>query len=125
MDAPTGLLFSRDHEWVRIGGGIARVGLTDQAQDALGDAVYVDLPDVGIRVIAGERTGEIESMKSVSEVYAPLTGIVSRVNAALESDPGLVNRDPYGEGWLYELTDFDSSAADSLLDTESYNALGA
>jgi len=120
VDAPAGLRYSRDHEWVRIDGAVARVGLTTDAQDALGDVVFVDLPSAGVRVAAGERIGEIESMKSVSETYAPLSGTVSAVNEALEADPALVNRDPYGDGWLYELTDFDASDVTGLLDAETY-----
>jgi len=99
---------------------VARVGLTTDAQDALGDVVFVDLPSAGVRVAAGERIGEIESMKSVSETYAPLSGTVSAVNEALEADPALVNRDPYGDGWLYELTDLDASDVNNLLDAEAY-----
>jgi len=123
VDASAGLRYSRDHEWIRIDGAVARVGLTTDAQDALGDVVFVDLPSAGVRVAAGERIGEIESMKSVSETYAPLSGTVSAVNEALQADPALVNRDPYGDGWLYELTDFDASDVNGLLDAETYSAL--
>ena len=123
MNIPDGLKYSKEHEWVRVEGSVARVGITDHAQDALGDIVFVDLPKVGDTVNGGENFGEIESTKSVSEIYAPLGGTVTAVNTALEANPDLLNKDPYGEGWICEVTGFDSTALDSLLDATGYRDL--
>jgi glycine cleavage system H protein len=123
MNIPEGLKYSKEHEWVRVEGSVARVGITDHAQDALGDIVFVDLPKVGDTVSSGQNFGEIESTKSVSEIYAPLGGTVTAVNAALESNPDLLNKDPYGEGWICEVTGFDAAALDSLLDAAGYRDL--
>lgn len=123
MNIPEGLKYSKEHEWVRVEGSVARVGITDHAQDALGDIVFVDLPKVGDSVSSGQNFGEIESTKSVSEIYAPLGGTVTAVNAALESNPDLLNKDPYGEGWICEVTGFDSASLDSLLDAAGYRDL--
>ena len=118
---PEDLKYTAEHEWVRSGEGAAvRVGITHYAQDALGDVVFVSLPDVGAAVTAGESCGEVESTKSVSEVYAPLTGEVTARNEALTSRPELINSDPYGEGWLVEITVSDVSAVDALLDAKGY-----
>ena len=123
MNIPDGLKYSKEHEWVRVEGSVARVGITDHAQDALGDIVFVDLPKVGDTVNGGQNFGEIESTKSVSEIYAPLGGTVTAVNTALEANPDLLNKDPYGEGWICEVTGFDSTALDSLLDATGYRDL--
>ena len=123
MNIPDSLRYSKDHEWVRVEGGVARIGITDHAQDALGDIVFVDLPKVGTAVFGGQSFGEIESTKSVSEIYAPVAGTVSTVNGALESSPDLLNKDPYGEGWICEVTGFDAAALDALLDAAGYRAL--
>ncbi len=129
MLVPEDLRYSTDHEWVRIVDNIARVGITDYAQDALGDVVFVQLPAVGDTVGAGDGCGEVESTKSVSDVYAPVDGIVTLVNEALASKPELINEDPYGAGWLYEVavstTDSDASDAsdDGLMDAAAYSAL--
>ena len=123
MGVPAGLRFSRDHEWVRVEGERARIGVTEQAQAALGNVVFVGLPSVGEKISAGARVGEIESMKSVSEVYAPISGVVVAVNDALVASPELLNGDPYGEGWLYEVTGFDPLAVEALLDAEAYRTL--
>ncbi|HVT76156.1 MAG TPA: glycine cleavage system protein GcvH [Acidimicrobiales bacterium] len=101
MNVPEDLLYTSDHEWVRVEGDRARVGITDFAQDALGDVVYVGLPDVGAQVTAGAVCGEVESTKSVSEIYAPLSGVVVEVNAAVADNPETVNADPYGNGWMF------------------------
>src|SRR3954468_22076313 len=98
MQHPDDLRYSGEHEWVRVDGTIAEVGLTDFAQDNLGDVVYVQIPEVGARVEAGDTFSEVESTKSVSDIFAPVSGTVTEVNAALEATPELVNRDPYGEG---------------------------
>lgn len=118
---PEDLKYTAEHEWVRSGeGGAVRVGITHYAQDALGDVVFVSLPEVGSAVTAGESCGEVESTKSVSEVYAPLTGEVTARNEALASRPELINSDPYGEGWLVEIATADPSAVDGLLDAKRY-----
>jgi len=123
MLIPDGLKYSRDHGWVHFDGAIARIGITDHAQDALGDIVYVDLPKIGDTVSSGQNLGEIESTKSVSEIYAPIGGTVSSVNSALEANPDLLNEDPYGEGWICEITGFDAAALDVLLDAMGYHEL--
>ncbi len=123
MDTPEDLRYSTDHEWVRAAGERVRVGITDYAQDALGDVVFVEVPSVGATVEVGGTLGEIESTKSVSEVYAPVAGEVVAVNASLADRPELLNSDPYGEGWICELRPADPSAADGLLDAAAYRAL--
>lgn len=119
---PEDLAYSADHEWVRGTFGTVRIGITDYAQNALGDIVYVQLPEVGASVTAGEPVGEVESTKSVSEIFTPLSGTVTAVNDDLESSPELVNSDPYGGGWIYELDPDDSAAIGDLLDAEGYAA---
>jgi glycine cleavage system H protein len=124
LEYPQDLRYTPEHEWVRVGtDGVARVGITAFAQDALGDVVYVSLPAVGDSVEAGSSCGEVESTKSVSDLYAPLSGEISAVNPTLDSAPELVNTDPYGEGWMYEVKPNDASATESLLDLEAYRAL--
>ena len=121
---PEDLRYTAEHEWVRTAdGGRVRVGITDYAQDALGDVVFVSLPEVGAAVAAGEACGEVESTKSVSEIYAPVSGEVTARNDALDSRPDLVNQDPYGEGWLVEIAVAEGGAADSLLDAAAYGQL--
>ncbi|WP_370893223.1 glycine cleavage system protein GcvH [Janibacter sp. GXQ6167] len=120
---PADLRYTSDHEWLRSGEGkTVRVGITSYAQEALGDVVYVSLPAVGDAVSAGESCGEVESTKSVSDLYAPLDGTVTAVNEALEATPELVNSDPYGEGWMYEVELADGVDTDGLLDAEAYQA---
>ena len=122
---PDDLKYTAEHEWVRSPGeseGSVRIGITHYAQDALGDIVYVSLPEVGESVSAGDACGELESTKSVSDVYAPVSGEVSAHNTALDATPELVNNDPYGEGWLYEVVPADPSAVDGLMDAEAYQA---
>jgi len=123
MNIPEDLRYSREHEWVRLTGNVARIGITDFAQDSLGDVVYVQLPDVGLDAVAGASVSEIESTKSVSDVYVPLTGVVSAVNDALGEQPELVNQDPYGAGWMFELELSDPAEVDALLDAAGYRAL--
>jgi glycine cleavage system H protein len=124
-DIPADLRYTAEHEWVRrTGDDTVRVGITDFAQSSLGDVVYVQLPDAGSEVTAGESFGEVESTKSVSDLYAPVSATVVAVNDALEGNPELINSDPYGDGWLLELrTDAASLDAGwaSLLDAESYS----
>jgi len=119
---PDDLKYTSEHEWVRPGQATVRVGITDYAQDALGDIVYVSLPEVGAELQDGAAVGELESTKSVSDVYAPLAGTVSAVNEALDGTPELVNSDPYGEGWLFELTLADPSSVDALMDAAAYRS---
>jgi len=122
---PADLKYTAEHEWVRQPGesaGSVRVGITDFAQDALGSIVYVQLPEVGESVTAGETCGELESTKSVSELYAPVTGEVVARNEALDATPELVNDDPYGQGWLFEVRAQDAAALDGLLDAATYEA---
>ena len=123
MNIPEDLRYSPEHEWVRLEGTKVRVGVTDYAQDALGDIVFVDLPAVGSEVEAGGQLGEVESTKSVSEIYAPVGGSISAVNESLKKSPELVNSDPYGEGWIYEITTTSQSDYDALLDAAAYEAL--
>ena len=125
MNIPEELRYSTEHEWARRldDGSRVRIGITDFAQDALGDVVYVDLPAVGTRVDAAEAVGELESTKSVSEMYAPVVGVVVAVNEALADNPQLLNEDPYGEGWLIEIEAGDMSQFVALLDAEGYRAL--
>ncbi|WP_239376719.1 glycine cleavage system protein GcvH [Frankia sp. Cj5] len=117
---PEDLKYTTEHEWIRVSSDIARVGITSFAQDALGDIVFVTLPAVGDRVRAGEPFGEVESTKSVSDVYAPVSGEVIARNEVLDSTPELVNSDPYGEGWLVEVAVDDAEATAALLDAVAY-----
>jgi glycine cleavage system H protein len=120
MDFPDDLKYTEQHEWARREGDRIRVGITDYAQDALGDVVYVDTPDVGTEVTGGQPFGEVESTKSVSDVYAPVSGTVVEVNALLADSPDRVNEDPYGEGWMIVIEASDPSAIDSLWDADRY-----
>lgn len=123
MQVPEQLRYSPDHEWVSVQGTRVRVGITDYAQDALGDVVYVQVPAVGLTVAAGDSFGEVESTKSVSDVYAPVGGTVVAVNDALSDAPETLNSDPYGAGWLCEIEIADASQLDELLDAAAYQAL--
>ena len=124
MNVPGELRYSADHEWVRVGKGRrVRVGITDYAQDALGDVVFIDLPPVGTKVAPGAVFGEVESTKSVSELFAPLSGTVVAINDELEVAPGRVNEDPYGDGWICEIEVSDPAELDDLIDAASYSAL--
>jgi glycine cleavage system H protein len=125
VNIPEELKYTKEHEWVRVDGNVARIGITDFAQDSLGDVVFVQLPDVGLDVIAGASVSEIESTKSVSDVYVPLSGVVRAVNDALSEQPELVNQDPYGSGWIFELELSDSNEVAALLDAAAYRALTA
>jgi glycine cleavage system H protein len=123
MNVPEGLRYSSDHEWARAEGDRVRVGITDYAQDALGDVVFVELPTPGSAVEAGGMVGEVESTKSVSEIYAPVAGEVVAVNGALTDAPETLNSDPYGEGWICEIVPTDPSSLDALLDSDGYRQL--
>jgi glycine cleavage system H protein len=122
MEFPDDIRYTREHEWSRDEGGRLRVGITDYAQDALGDVVYVDLPDVGASVQANQPLGEVESTKSVSDVYSPVTGTVVEVNALVDERPELVNEAPYGDGWLVVIEPADPAEVEGLLDAEAYEA---
>jgi glycine cleavage system H protein len=123
MNVPEDLRYTPDHEWARLEGDHIRVGITDYAQDALGDVVFVQLPGPGTAVEAGESFGEIESTKSVSDVYAPVNGTVVEINAELSDSPQKLNEDPYGEGWLCVIETAEANALSSLLDAEGYRKL--
>jgi glycine cleavage system H protein len=122
---PDDLKYTAEHEWVRVADGTntVRVGITDYAQEALGDVVYVSLPEVGASVEKGASVGEIESTKSVSDLYAPLSGTVSARNENLDGQPELINSDPYGEGWVLELDLSDQDQTADLLDAAAYSTL--
>ncbi len=123
MNVPGDLRYSAEHEWARLDGARARVGITDYAQDALGDIVFIDLPDVGADMAQGASLGEVESTKSVSEIYAPVAGVVVAVNEALADAPEQLNQDPYGDGWICEIELAQPTGADSLLDPAAYRTL--
>ncbi len=121
MEFPEDLRYSREHEWARSeNDGRVRVGITDFAQDALGDVVYVDLPEPGTQVSAGQPFGEVESTKSVSDVYAPVSGTIVERNGALEDKPELVNEEPYGNGWLVAIEPSEAAELEQLLDGSAY-----
>ncbi len=123
-EIPEELNYTAEHEWVRAASStVLRVGITDFAQDALGDIVFVTLPEAGAEILAGEPCGELESTKSVSDVYAPVSGTVSALNGALDANPELVNSDPYGEGWMFEVEVSGPEALDGLLDAAGYRAV--
>lgn len=123
-EIPGDLRYTAEHEWIRdVGDGVVRVGITAYAAEALGDVVYASLPAVGDSVTGGQSCGEVESTKSVSDLYAPADGEVVAVNEALDASPEVVNTDPYGEGWMYELRLTDASALEGMLDAERYGEL--
>ncbi|SOD73819.1 glycine cleavage system H protein [Jatrophihabitans sp. GAS493] len=122
-EVPDDLRYTAEHEWVRIDGSIARVGITDFAQEALGDVVYVTLPEVGTAVERGAAFGEIESTKSVSDLFAPVDGSVVTRNDLLDGRPELINSDPYGDGWIVEIEIADPAQANALLDPAAYGEL--
>ncbi len=124
MSVPEELYYTAEHEWVAISDSVARVGITDYAQRALGDVVYVSMPNLGARVTAGDPCGEVESTKSVSDIYCPADGEVTEVNPEIDDDPGLVNSDPYGAGWLFKIAlDSGEQLPPGLLTPTEYEAL--
>lgn len=123
MDIPDDLRYSTDHEWARTEDGRVKVGITDYAQDALGDVVFVDLPEAGAHVDRGASIAEVESTKSVSEIYAPVSGTVVEVNGDLSDNPERLNEDPYGEGWIFVIQPDDPDQLGELVDAEGYRAL--
>jgi glycine cleavage system H protein len=122
VEFPDDLRYTKEHEWARLEGGSVRVGITDFAQDALGDVVYVDLPEVGAAVEAATPFGEVESTKSVSDVYSPVTGTIAERNPLIEDRPELVNEQPYSDGWLIVVTLADGASLDGLMDAEAYRS---
>lgn len=120
MHIPDELKYSKDHEWIRLSGSIARVGITDYAQDALGDVVFVQLPESGKEVLAGQSCSEVESTKSVSDIYVPISGSICNVNTQLSDSPNLINSDPYGDGWIMEIEVSDLSSVADLLNAAAY-----
>lgn len=120
FDYPTNLRYTSDHEWVEVNGDVVRVGITSYAQDALGDVVFVTLPNVGDTLRAGDSCGEVESTKSVSDLYAPVSGEVVQVNEELQDAPETLNTDPYGEGWIYQMRVSDADELDGLMDAADY-----
>jgi glycine cleavage system H protein len=119
---PAELKYTKEHEWVKISGTTARVGITHYAQDALGDVVYVDFPKVGAEIKQAAVAGTIESVKAVSDIYQPLSGKIAQINADLNKSPANVNQDPYGAGWLFELSEISESEVSALLDAAGYEA---
>jgi len=123
VNVPDDLRYTADHEWARLEDGKVRIGITDYAQDALGDVVFVQLPEPGTKVEAGAAFSEVESTKSVSDIYAPVSGMVVEVNTELVDAPQRLNEDPYGEGWICLIEPSDPSTFQALLDAEAYRAL--
>ncbi len=123
MNIPDDLRYSTDHEWAKLEDGKVRIGITDYAQDALGDVVYVDVPEVGRTVKVNDTFSEVESTKSVSDIFAPIAGTIVEVNEALADAPERLNEDPYGEGWICVIEPTDASELDALLDADAYRAL--
>jgi glycine cleavage system H protein len=123
MNVPEDLRYTSDHEWARLESGTIRIGITDYAQDALGDVVFVQLPDPGAKVSAGDSFAEVESTKSVSDVYAPVSGTVTEINTDLADSPQRLNEDPYGEGWLCVITPDSDQSTEALLPAEEYRKL--
>ncbi len=122
MNAPDNLRYQESHEWIGTGDGAVPVGITDHAQQELSDVVYVELPEVGSTVGKGDPVAVVESVKAASDIYAPASGTVTEVNKTLEDNPGLINSDPYGEGWIFKLEPGDPAEIDSLMDAAAYSA---
>lgn len=122
MNHPSELMYARTHEWVKIEGDLVITGITDHAQDELGDLVYVETPEVGSKVIAGEQAGVVESVKTASDIHAPVSGTVVEVNTDLEDDPDFVNEDPYGKGWIYKIKPDNIADVEKLLSNVEYEA---
>lgn len=123
MNVPANLKYSNDHEWCRVEGDVAVIGITDFAQSQLGDIVFVDIPTVGEKLAAGDVFGSIEAVKTVSDAFLPVSGEVLEFNEAIDADPALVNKDPYGEGWMVKVKMSDASEYDKLLTSEQYGEL--
>ena len=124
-NVPAGLLYSKEHEWVKLDGDVATVGITDYAQSSLGDIVYVELPRIGATLAQASTIGVVESVKAVSDIYTPVGGEVAEINTGIDADPAAVNRDPYGDGWLFRVKLDDVGQAGELLSPEQYTKLVA
>ncbi|QNW93398.1 glycine cleavage system protein GcvH [Acinetobacter seifertii] len=122
MNHPSELKYARTHEWVKIEGDLVITGITDHAQDELGDLVYIETPEVGSKVTAGEQAGVVESVKTASDIHAPVSGTVVEVNTDLEDDPDFVNEDPYGKGWIYKIKPDNMADVEKLLTNAEYEA---
>ena len=122
MNHPSELKYASTHEWVRIEGDLVVTGISDHAQDALGDLVYVETPEVGQQITAGEQAGVVESVKTASDIHAPVSGTVIEINANLEDDPDFVNDDPYGKGWIYKIKPDNIADVEQLLSSTAYEA---
>ncbi|BCX50142.1 glycine cleavage system protein H [Haloferula helveola] len=123
MNVPDDLRYNRSHEWIRLDGDTATVGISDHAQEELTDVVFVELPEVGREVDAGDPTAVVESVKAASDIYAPVSGEVVEVNDAVEGDPSLVNTDPYGAGWIFKLKVKDAAQVEGLMDAAAYTSM--
>ena len=122
MNHPSELKYARTHEWVKIVGDLVVTGISDHAQDALGDLVYVEMPEVGSQITAGAQAGVVESVKTASDIHAPVSGTVVEINSALEDDPDFINEDPYGKGWIYKIRPDNMQDVDTLLSNTAYEA---
>jgi glycine cleavage system H protein len=123
MKIPEGVKYTKDHEWVRVEGDFGWIGITDYAQGELGDVVFVELPKVGTKIVRGKSFGTIEAVKAVSDLFAPVTGEIVELNKGIQNSPELVNKDPYGDGWMVKVKIVDSGEVSSLLDAEGYAKL--
>jgi glycine cleavage system H protein len=123
MDFPAGLKYTKDHEWIKVDGNSAYVGITEFAQRELGDIVYIDIPSVGKEIAKDEVFGTVEAVKTVSDLFMPVTGTINEVNSALDKQPELVNSDPYGEGWMVKITLANAADVDGLLSADRYKSL--
>ena len=123
MNIPADLKYTKEHEWVKVDGNVATIGITDYAQGELGDIVFVELPDIGADVRQMDSFGTIEAVKAVSDVYSPVTGTVKEVNSALDDDPMIINQDPYGDGWMLKVELSDESEIEQLLDAAGYKGI--
>lgn len=123
MNVPENLMYTNDHEWILLDGSKGKIGITDYAQDALGDVVFVDTPSLGELVASGQTVSEVESTKSVSDIYAPLAGTIIEINAELDDSPELLNDDPYGDGWIFVIEFNDATAVQDLLSPQKYREL--
>ena len=122
MQHPAELKYAATHEWAKVEGDLVVTGISDHAQDALGDLVYIELPEIGREVTVGEQTGVVESVKTASDIYAPVAGTIVEINTSLEDDPDFVNNDPYGKGWLYKIKPHNLNDVDTLLSNTDYEA---
>lgn len=125
MEVPPGLKYSKEHEWVAAEESVATIGITDHAQDQLGEIVYIELPSVGEKISKDDPFGVVESVKAVSDIYAPISGTVAEVNEGLRESPEVINEDPYGDGWLIKIRASDASEMDDLMDSEEYEEMVA